>query len=207
MKFLNFGRVLCIGAHPDDVEYGMLGTIHKHKETQFDIIMLSAGGDFDRTTGVRREAECHAIWDKVANATGQFCKPAGYVADLREDEWINFLETNGYILESYDCICTLPDNDSHFEHRIAYGMVHGLLRHKRIGIISYRTPSTLDSWIPNLFIEIDLKKKVSCLKLFKSQQAKPFFTTESMNSFHSNYQCFKKGMKHVELFRVETIYN
>ena len=40
MKFLNFNKVLCLGAHPDDVEYGMLGTIMKYKDTQFDILVL-----------------------------------------------------------------------------------------------------------------------------------------------------------------------
>ena len=41
MKFLNYDRDLCISPHPDDVEYGMLGTIMKYKDTKFDIIVLS----------------------------------------------------------------------------------------------------------------------------------------------------------------------
>ena len=49
MKFLNYDRVLCLSPHPDDVEYGMLGTILKYKDTQFDIIVLSQGGDFDKS--------------------------------------------------------------------------------------------------------------------------------------------------------------
>ena len=47
MKFLNYDKVLCLSPHPDDAEYGMLGTIMKYKDTKFDIVVLSQGGDFD----------------------------------------------------------------------------------------------------------------------------------------------------------------
>ena len=47
MKFLNYDRVLCLSPHPDDVEYGMLGTILKYKDTNFQILNVSRGGDFD----------------------------------------------------------------------------------------------------------------------------------------------------------------
>ena len=29
MKFLGFNKVLCLSPHPDDVEFGMMGTILK----------------------------------------------------------------------------------------------------------------------------------------------------------------------------------
>ena len=32
MKFLNLDRVLCLSAHPDDTEYGMLGSMMKFDE-------------------------------------------------------------------------------------------------------------------------------------------------------------------------------
>ena len=57
MKFLNYDRVLCLSPHPDDVEYGMLGTICKYKDTKFDIFVLSQGGDFDDTTSKERHLE------------------------------------------------------------------------------------------------------------------------------------------------------
>ena len=40
MKFLNKNKVVCLGAHPDDVEYGMSGTFEECNETQFFIIGL-----------------------------------------------------------------------------------------------------------------------------------------------------------------------
>ena len=206
MKFLNFNRVLCIGAHPDDVEYGMAGSMGKFKNTQFDVLILSEGGDFDNSSGKKRQLECETIWSNISNVKGIFTD-IKHVVDLKEDEWINYLESRNYILKSYDCIFTLPNEDSHFEHRIVNNMVPGLIRHKKIGMITYRTPSTLDTWIPNFYVEIDLDEKISHLERFKTQLNKPYFSKISIESFHSNYQCFKKGMKYVELFRVETIYN
>ena len=60
-KFLNFNRVLCLSPHPDDVEYAMLGSMIKFKNTQFDIIVISQGGDFDETSNVSRHKECESI--------------------------------------------------------------------------------------------------------------------------------------------------
>ena len=51
MKFLNLNKVLCLSAHPDDTEYGVLGSMIKFGSTQFDVVVLSNGGDFDVTTG------------------------------------------------------------------------------------------------------------------------------------------------------------
>ena len=206
MKFLNFDKVLCLGAHPDDVEYGMLGSMCKFTDTEFDILVLSEGGDFDKSTGKDRQTECENIWNKINNVNGGFTG-IKHVVNHQEDEWVNILESGGYVSDDYDCIFTLPSEDSHFEHRIVNSMTPALVRHKKIGIISYRTPSTLDSWIPNFYVEIDLDEKIEHLKEFQSQLNKPYFSENSFKSFHSNYQCFKKNMKYVELFRVEIIYN
>jgi len=54
MKFLGLNKVLCLSPHPDDVEFGMMGTILKYYDTHFDILCLSSGGDFDNTTGQNR---------------------------------------------------------------------------------------------------------------------------------------------------------
>ena len=117
MKFLNFNKVLCLGAHPDDVEYGMLGSICKFTDTEFDILVLSEGGDFDKSTGKDRQTECKNIWNKISNVNGEFTD-VKHVVNHQEDEWVNILEGGGYISTDYDCIFTLPSKDSHFEHRI-----------------------------------------------------------------------------------------
>ena len=72
MKFLNYDKVLCLSPHPDDVEYGMLGTICKYKDTKFDIVVLSQGGDCDPSTNKERQNECRNVWEKIDNIDGHF---------------------------------------------------------------------------------------------------------------------------------------
>ena len=67
MRFLNCDKVLCLAAHPDDVEYGMLGSIMKYTDTKFDILVLSEGGNFDESTSVDRHKECESIWEEIDN--------------------------------------------------------------------------------------------------------------------------------------------
>ena len=67
MKFLNCDKVLCLAAHPDDVEYGMLGSIMKYTDTEFDILVLSKGGNFDESTSTARHKECESIWEDIDN--------------------------------------------------------------------------------------------------------------------------------------------
>ena len=64
MKFLNSDNVVCIGAHPDDVEYGMAGTFSRCSDTNFFVIVMSSGGDFDKTTQTsNRKKENTDIWN------------------------------------------------------------------------------------------------------------------------------------------------
>jgi hypothetical protein len=53
-QFLGAKRALCLSPHPDDIEYGALGTILNHTGTHFDVFVLTGGGDFDATTSAAR---------------------------------------------------------------------------------------------------------------------------------------------------------
>ena len=229
MQLLNFKKVLCLSPHPDDVEYGMLGTILKYKDTQFDIIVLSEGGDFDKSTNKERQTECKNVWEDIDNLTGHFVKGVKFIKDKSEDEWINFLETS-YDISEYDCIISTSPSDSHFEHRLVSNLPFALARRSKCGIIQYKSPSTLGDWTPNFFIDLNhignRKKedgyssqtellflantwyiKLNKLKLFESQQGKSYFEEQSLNSFHSNYQCSTRKMRYVESFKIIRGYN
>ena len=104
MRFLNCDKVLCLAAHPDDVEYGMLGSIMKYTDTKFDILVLSEGGNFDESTSIDRHKECESIWGDIDNITGHFL-PIKHLADVSEDELINTIESN-FNINDYDSIFT-----------------------------------------------------------------------------------------------------
>ena len=228
MKFLNYDKVLCLSPHPDDAEYGMLGTICKYKDTKFDIVVLSQGGDFDKSTAKSRQDECKKIWEGIDNINGVFIE-SEFIKDKDEDGWVNVLE-NKFDISSYDCIFTPSPLDSHFEHRMVSDFTYALVRRSKCGIIQYKSPSTLDTWIPNFFVDISVLGnrnqedghsngthmlfmagiwyiKLNKLKLFESQQDKSYFEEEAIKSFHSNYQCSNRDMLHVESFKIIRGYN
>ena len=215
MRFLNCDKVLCLAAHPDDVEYGMLGSIMKYTDTKFDILVLSEGGNFDDSTSTNRHSECEAIWKGIDNIEGSFLS-IKHLADISEDELINTIESK-FDISMFDSICTPPIEDAHFEHRKVNRAAYSLVRRIKCGLVTFRTPSALDEWIPNFFVDLSshvvesgavamFSKKKALLK-FKSQQSKSYFHENSINSFHSNYQCSQRNMTFVESFKIERCYN
>jgi N-acetylglucosamine malate deacetylase 1 len=207
MKFLGFNKVLCLSPHPDDVEFGMMGTILKHTDTHFNIVCLSSGGNFDNTTGQYRLQEIQNVWAKQPNVTLHFTK-LKLIRELSHDAWVNFIETLFTNKEEYDCLFIPTKEDSHFEHKIVNELAFPLTRIKGISILEYRTPSTLDSWSPNTFINITkyFTKKYNKLILFESQKDKWYFQLPQLKSFHSNFQSYKKGIKYVEQFKTIQLY-
>ena len=229
MKFLNHDRVLCLSPHPDDIEYGMLGTIMKYKDTKFDIIVLSQGGDFDKSTAKSRQDECKNVWKDIDNIKGYFMKDIKFIRDKIEDELVHILESK-FDISKYDCIMSTSSEDSHFEHKMVSFLPYALARRSKCGIIQYKSPSTLDTWTPNFFVDLshigyrsekdghsqetDLLFmasiwyiKLNKLKLFESQQDKSYFQEDSLKSFHSNYQCSTRDMNTVESFKIIRGYN
>lgn len=200
MRFLNKNKVICLGAHPDDVEYGMSGTFGECYNTEFFVIVLSNGGDFDNTTGDQRNSENENIWARYENVSGIL--DVGFVKSKHQDAMVNFVEQN---MNGADTIVTTPSLDSHFEHQIVNNLGPALCRRSPISLVEYRTPSTLNHWVPNYFVNLSDKsyqKKKDVLKLFTTQQKAPYFNDKTIDSFHHNFQCHKKGLSIVESYRI-----
>jgi LmbE family N-acetylglucosaminyl deacetylase len=208
MKFLDCKKVLCLSAHPDDAEYGMLGTMILNKDTNFDVAVMSSGGDFDETSGDGRNGECQKIWDEYLNINGKFVN-GSHIKDKTEDAWINLVESK-YTISDYDIIMTTPNIDSHFEHRIANNIAWALIRNCSTGLVTYKTPSTLEDWKPNVYIGLDKffagEEKLKMLQNFTSQKDKSYFMDKSLRAFHTNYNGLKFGFELVEHFRIERMF-
>ena len=207
MKFLNSKKVLCVGAHPDDVEYGMAGTFSKCTDTDFIVLVMSDGGDFDKTTTYEdRREENENVWNVFENVNG-VVNNQDFVKNQPEDEMVNFIETN---FKDFDLIVTTPQEDSHFEHRMINNLGPALCRRSPITLVEYRTPSTLNHWIPNHFEPLepyDYEVKKAALRKFTSQQKAPYFKEKCIDSFHHNFLCSKRGLVRVESFRIVESYS
>lgn len=209
MKFLNFNKVLCLAPHPDDAEYSMAGVVLKHPDTHFDILCLTAGGDCDTTTGNNRISEVLDAWSESnANNYTLYFSDVTLLKEKGVDEWIHYIETNFTNKRNYDCIMVTSDLDSHFEHVIVSSLAAPLSRIKPYSIIQYKSPSTLSTWTPNLFVSLDnfyyIKKQM--LNKFTSQLHRPYFSDNVLDGFHTDFQCMKKGRGYVESYKIITLY-
>lgn len=209
MKFLNFNRVLCLAPHPDDAEYSMAGVVLRYPDTHFDILCLTEGGYCDATTSQARHQEVRDAWSRsnVTNYSLYFSDvPVFRVRGI--DEWVKYIEDTYTHTNSYECIMTTSEFDSHHEHISVSSLAAPLSRATPYSIIQYRSPSTLDAWEPNLFISLDgvYTTKKEMLQGFQSQIDKPYFRDEVLDGFHTNFQCMKKGKGFVESFRIITYY-
>ena len=190
----------------------------------------AAQAEADRfTTQIERQNECKRVWENIDNIEGHFIEDSKFIKDKDEDEWVNLLETK-FDISEYDCIISPSSDDSHFEHKIVSDFTYALVRRSKCGIIQYKSPSTLDNWTPNFFVDLSVLQhrdkedghsqdthtlfgaflwyiKLNKLKRFESQQDKSYFEEESIKSFHSNYQCTTRGMIKVESFKIIRGYN
>ena len=207
MKFLNLDKFHCLSAHPADTEYGVLGSMINFRSTYFDVVVLSNGGDFDKTTTYEdRIEENKNVWDVFENVNG-IVNNQDFVKNQSEDEMINFIETT---FNGFDLVVTAPQQDSHFEHRMINNLGPALCRRSPITLVEYRTPSTLNHWITNHFEPLepyDYEVKKAALKKFTSQQKAAYFNEKCIDSFHHNFLCSKKGLIRVESYRIVESYS
>ena len=74
MKFLDFNKVLCLSPHPDDVEYGMLGSMMKYKNTIKKVLDRHAESQFNISSVAARELLSEEIARELIKK-GQSYKP------------------------------------------------------------------------------------------------------------------------------------
>lgn len=210
MKFLNLKKVLCLSPHPDDVEIGMMGTIFTYRGTKFDILCMTKGGakGYDNTNELDRRKEVDNVWNfwkpGVTDHVQVHHSKYDYFEDCSEPGWINYIENEFIKKYDYDGLFIPTKEDSMFEHRFVNKFGSALCRFSPISLIEYHTFSSLNSWQPNLFVDIQsiYHEKCNSLQEFKSQSHKSYFKRKSLDAFHSNFQCNKKGKGMVEQFKI-----
>ncbi len=200
-KFLNFDNVLGLSPHPDDIEYGISGTILKYQDTHFDLVCMTKGGHCDQTTNsTDRHQEMRNFWKDVKNVTLHFINFDAI--DSGEDYIINYLEKT--ILKNHQLILTPSKFDNHFFHKKINNLGPALCRIRPISLIEYFTPSSSPEWIPNIIVNLEeeiYNEKKNRLNSFVSQLDKTYFSNFCIDSFHSSLDFTKKGLHWVEKFR------
>jgi LmbE family N-acetylglucosaminyl deacetylase len=159
-------KVLGIGAHPDDLEFGCGGIFTKLAEKGHEINMLViTGGDVGGRAEVRRlEQEKSAKLLKAGLFWGGFMD----TNVLMSRELIQAVERRVEIVKP-DLIFVNSDNDTHQDHRNVAKAAVTAARYTR-NLIFYEVPTTLN-FTPTVFSDIGavIGKKVRLLKCHRSQ--------------------------------------
>lgn len=177
-------KVLCLGAHSDDIEIGCGGTVlklvRKYKTIEFDWVVFSASQK--RKTEAKRSAEAFLAGAKrrtvviKAFRDGFFPYIGGEIKDFFEG-----LKRK----VSPDLIFTHQRSDLHQDHRLISELTWNTFRDHLI--LEYEIPKyDADLGAPNVFSRLDeatAKKKIQyILKYFKSQAGNGWFTEDAFRA-------------------------
>jgi LmbE family N-acetylglucosaminyl deacetylase len=174
-------RVLCLGAHSDDIEIGCAGTLmrllEEHPDATVNWVVLGANNE-------RRAAEARASAEAVL-------KPAGEKQIIVKGFRDSFFPYIGAEIKEYcetlknfqpDLILTHTRNDLHQDHRLVCELTHNTFRDHLV--LEYEVPKyDGDLGSPNVFVRLDrqtCQKKIEHLREhFGSQNERHWFDDET----------------------------
>jgi LmbE family N-acetylglucosaminyl deacetylase len=177
-------KILCLGAHPDDIEIGCGGAVLKLiteiPKIQFYWVVFS--GNKERAREARQSASVF-----LTDAFSKTIKVQQY-----RESYFPFIgaEIKDFFEEmrkefSPDLIFTHYMNDAHQDHRLLANLTWNTFRNHFI--LEYEIPKyDGDLGTPNLYFHLDesvVRKKVGFVcDIFKSQKAKGWFSEETFKS-------------------------
>jgi LmbE family N-acetylglucosaminyl deacetylase len=190
MMHLNFGvkangplKILCMGAHSDDIEIGCGGTIlrlaEQYPECEFHWVVFNAIGT--RETEARRAAQLFA----GAHLKGALLKAFqdGFMPFAGSE--VKTVFENDLKKLSPDIVFTHSSNDAHQDHRLISQLTWNTFRDHFI--LEYEIPKyDGDLGRPSVFVPLDreiCEKKVEYLMdAFQSQRSKHWFQPDTFFS-------------------------
>ncbi|OGS19539.1 MAG: hypothetical protein A2219_02325 [Elusimicrobia bacterium RIFOXYA2_FULL_50_26] len=160
-------KIIAIGAHPDDLEYGCGGTLYKlsRSHNQVNLLVMTRGEMGGNPEVRQREQEKVADELKAKLYWGRFTDTQIPL----QKETINTIE---FFIRKIkpDLIFVMFPKDTHQDHRTVAEATITATRYVR-NVLFYEVPTTVDFSPASVFVDIGpvLDKKMHLLKLHKSQ--------------------------------------
>lgn len=194
-------KILALGAHPDDIEYGCGGTLLRAVENKHHVYM-GVMTDGSATTNANRVAEQEKS-AKLLGASGLFW--GGFRDTCLEHNRELITSIEGLLKKvSPDIVLVNSPNDAHQDHQALANCAITACRYiKRV--LFYHDYTSLD-FVPDTYTDIGkvLHKKARLLACHKSQVQKKYPTgldmLESVNALAAYYG-FMAKVKYAEGFK------
>jgi LmbE family N-acetylglucosaminyl deacetylase len=191
-------KILCIGAHPDDVELGMAGTAAKHASRGDDVLMVICTLGIGGASGGSEERELEAKTSaKILNCGLRIIDYPVLKLNRPSDEFSGIMRR---LMEEFnpDRLYTHSPCDYHQVHEsVAEGVMHASPNVPQI--LQYEVASsTTPEFRPNAYVNITdfINVKIQCLQSHSTQAAKNYMQENITRSLaHSRYVLGKIGSK------------
>src|SRR3989338_5451519 len=195
-------NILIVGAHPDDYELGMAGTIKKHIVEGHNIIsiIMSNGEAIGNANERAKEAKKSAKF--LGIKTIYFLK----FKDTKISSGIESIKKIEQIIKKHkiDRIYTHSLRDTHQDHRNTCLAVLSAGRNVK-QILFFESPSSDLDFRPTFFIDISsyLKEKINSLNIYKSllKLKKRYLEIKAMTD-SASFRGYQSNLKYAECFEV-----
>jgi len=164
-KILNCGIinkiVLAIGAHYDDIEIGIGGTILKHIAKGDKVLIALTSTDEIRTGDPKKRLQ-----EQIKALDMMSISRSNLLLFNTKMEYSDVVQELDNL--NPNIIYAPYENDTHQAHRLSSKIAQSVGRKREITTIFYSSGSSIEFY-PNLFSFIDITKKIKIIKCFESQ--------------------------------------
>lgn len=196
-------KILVVGAHPDDIEYGCYGfLLGKAKSSEIHIYVASLGSIGDPTSGQTRMRESTNALRLLEPTSMTFRQKVG----IRPEDFNAVLDELTELIAKVDpdLILGLGPHDTHQEHVRIHEIIKAAARRSQASILSYGIVSNTLDFRPQFFVDISeyFNRKKMALKFHETQSAKAYMSEDYLNIFNSNTYAALHGLRYCESFEV-----
>jgi LmbE family N-acetylglucosaminyl deacetylase len=219
LRIRQSSRVLAIGAHPDDIELGAGGFIHRLiREHQADVhfLILTAGVQsrgpdrYEASSRAQEAIEAAATlgvnWQNVKVIQFPDCNSHAFGHEI-----IGKIEEQLAVRDQsarFDLVLSHAGEDTHADHRAVHESTLSAVRDFHGVVLLYQSPSTKpNGFRPTVFVDLDeeaVRQKGLALEKHVSQRDKPFMQMSRMRNIAESWSLFlrRPSGTYVEAFEV-----
>jgi LmbE family N-acetylglucosaminyl deacetylase len=199
-------RVLCIGAHPDDIELGAGGFVHRlvrKLQAKVDLLVITEGrqglgrGKLYDPSVRRAQAEDAAEVLAVRREHVHVLTYPDCRLHEHEHEIIRTLEETVFDADGgarYDVILTHAGEDTHADHRIVHETTLAAVREFHGTVLLYQSPSTKpNGFRPTFFVQLDhedIERKHEAIRAHESQRHRSYNQKGRIRGMAINWSVF-----------------